>query len=133
MDQDKSKPLEMSEASLNTWQQLMQMEFDDNISLEAVKRKGTNIEECINYILEQNKTKPSQKAKEETKTDEPQTYKDRIDGVLRAVQLQSQREACAQSQSQDIYGLVEKYPNRKGIDGFIEDCGEYAMNIDSIY
>eukprot|EP01083_Nonionella_stella_P311323 1109703_1 len=133
MSQDTSKPSELSEASLNTWQQLMQMGFDDNISLDAVKRKGTNIEQCINYILEHNKKKTSQKAKQETKTDDPQTYKDRIDGVLRAVQLQSQREAHGQSQVQDMYGLVEKYPNTKGIDGFIEDCGEYMMNIDDIY
>eukprot|EP01083_Nonionella_stella_P157575 511704_1 len=67
-----------------------------------------------------------------TKRDEKQSYQDRIDRVLEVVQ--PQREACAQSQVQDIYGLVEKeYENKKGIDGFIEDCGEYVMNIDSIY
>eukprot|EP01083_Nonionella_stella_P010310 29402_1 len=117
MDQDKSKPLEMSEASLNTWQQLMQMEFDDNISLEAVERNGTNIDQ-------QNMNASHQKTQDEIKTDDTETYNDRIDNVFQVVQ----------SQPQDIYSLVEKeYANKKGIDGFIEDCGEYVMNIDSIY
>eukprot|EP01083_Nonionella_stella_P256645 879376_1 len=60
------------------------------------------------------------------------TAQERIDGVLRVVQLQ--QETYGESQAQDIYGLVEKeYANHNGIDGFIEDCGEYVMNIDSIY
>eukprot|EP01083_Nonionella_stella_P064191 167079_1 len=57
-----------------------------------------------------------------TKPDEKQSYKDRIDRVLEVVQ--PQRESYGQSQAHDIYGLVEKeYANKKGIDGFIEDCG----------
>eukprot|EP01083_Nonionella_stella_P072652 195942_1 len=113
--------------SLNAWQRLMQMGFDDNISLDAVKRNGTNIEGCINYILEQNKNAPHQKTHEEIKTEDTQTYKDRIDGVLRVVQSQKEE----RRQAQDIYGLVEKeYANKNGIDGFVEDCGKYAMNID---
>eukprot|EP01083_Nonionella_stella_P072650 195937_1 len=132
MSQYKSKLPELTEASLNAWQQLMQMGFDDNISLDAVKRNGTNIEGCINYILEQNKNAPHQKTREEIKTDSRQPYKDRIDNVLMV--SESQRETHDQSQAQDIYGLVEKeYANKNGIDGFVEDCGKYAMNIDGIY
>eukprot|EP01083_Nonionella_stella_P109232 318296_1 len=131
MGQDTSKQSELTDASLNVWQQLMQMGFDDSISFDAVKRKGTNIEKCINYILEHNKKTP-QKAKEEIKTDDPQTYKHRIDRVLRV--MESQREAHGQMQPQDIYGLVEKeYANNNGINGFIQDFGEYLMNIDTIY
>eukprot|EP01083_Nonionella_stella_P260704 888549_1 len=128
MAQYTSKPpedSELTEASLKAWQQLMQMGFDENISLDAVKRKGTNIAKCINYILKQNSNKKTpRKPQEEIKTDDTQTYKDRIDRVLRV----------AGSQEQDIYGLVEKeYAKNNGIHGFIADCGEYAMNIDSIY
>eukprot|EP01083_Nonionella_stella_P197378 725702_1 len=122
----------LTDASLNALQQLIQMGFDDNISLDAVKHKGTNIEQCINYILEQNKNATHQKTQEDTKTDDPQTYKDRIDRMLRVVA--SQRQPYAQSQVHDIYGLFEKeYVNKNGINGFIRDCGEYVMNIDSIY
>eukprot|EP01083_Nonionella_stella_P109233 318305_1 len=98
----------------------MQMGFDDSISFDAVKRKGTNIAKCINYILKQNSNKKTpRKPQEEIKTDDTQTYKDRIDRVLRV----------AGSQEQDIYGLVEKeYAKNNGIHGFIADCGEYAMN-----
>eukprot|EP01083_Nonionella_stella_P112031 329069_1 len=67
-----------------------------------------------------------------SKTDGKQTYKERIDTVLKMVE--PQREACHQLQPQDIYGVVEKvYANQNGMSGFIEDCGEYAMHIDSIY
>eukprot|EP01083_Nonionella_stella_P290097 987127_1 len=97
--------------------------FDDNIVLGTVKRNETKIDKCINYILEQNTNTP-QKAQEEMKTDDTQTYKERIDELLIMVELQKQ----------DIYDVVEKvYANKNGINGFIEDSGEYAMNIDSIY
>eukprot|EP01083_Nonionella_stella_P045222 121539_1 len=132
MGQDNSKQPELSEESLQIWQQLMAMGFDDNIALDAVKRNGTKIGKCINYILKQNKNAPHQKTQEDTKTDDPQTYKDRIDSVLMV--SESQRETHDQSQVQDIYSLVEEeYANKNGIDGFVEDCGEYAMNIDGIY
>eukprot|EP01083_Nonionella_stella_P181617 651182_1 len=100
MGQDNSKQPELSEGtnnkliqykeSLQIWQQLMAMGFDDNIALDAVKRNGTKIGKCINYILKQNKNAPHQKTQEDTKTDDPQTYKDRIDSVLMV--SESQRE-----------------------------------------
>eukprot|EP01083_Nonionella_stella_P072649 195935_1 len=113
--------------SLKIWQQLMTMGFEENISLDAVKRNGTNVEGCINYILEQNNNKP-QITREETKTNEKQTYKERIDGVLRVVEPQQDR---GQLKKRDIYGVVEQEyalksvvlrTNKNGITGFIEDC-----------
>eukprot|EP01083_Nonionella_stella_P282290 960614_1 len=122
MSQDTSRQTYLTEESLKVWQQLMRMGFDDNIALDALKKNAANIEKCINYILKQ-------KAQEEIKTNEKQTYKERIDNVLRLIEPQRQLQA------QDIYGfIVEKeYANNNGINGFIADCGEYALNIDSIY
>eukprot|EP01083_Nonionella_stella_P144570 451580_1 len=131
MAQDTSKQTELVEDSLKIWQQLMTMGFDGNIALNAVKRYGTNIQKCVSYILTQNNNAP-QKLKPEIKTCDTQTYKDRIDeliAVLRVIELQRD-----QLQAQDIWGLVEKeYANKNGISAFIQDCAEYAMNIDSIY
>eukprot|EP01083_Nonionella_stella_P157574 511701_1 len=60
------------------------------------------------------------------KTNGKQTFKERIDTVLRVVE--PQREASHQLQGHDIYGVVEEvYGNKNGINGFIEDCGEYVI------
>eukprot|EP01083_Nonionella_stella_P217353 780417_1 len=73
-----------------------------------------------------------QKAQEEIKMDEKHThrYKERIDGLLRVVASHEEQHV------QDMYALVEKEYlslNKNGISEFVADCGEYVMNIDSIY
>eukprot|EP01083_Nonionella_stella_P107814 312753_1 len=69
---------------------------------------------------------------EEQETNKKQTYNERIDMVLKVIE--SERTDRGQIPKQDIYHLVEKqYQNKKGINGFVEDCGEYVMNIDTIY
>eukprot|EP01083_Nonionella_stella_P294950 1002443_1 len=51
------------------------------------------------------------------------TYKERVDILLSVVE----------SQRKEIYCAVNTFSNNNGINGFIADCGEYVMNIDSIY
>eukprot|EP01083_Nonionella_stella_P123798 373249_1 len=51
------------------------------------------------------------------------TYKERVDILLSVVE----------SQRKEIYCDVNAFSNNNGINGFIADCGEYVMNIDSIY
>eukprot|EP01083_Nonionella_stella_P045223 121544_1 len=139
-----SKQQELTEDQFQISRHLMVMGFGDTISLDAVHRYGTNIQQCVNFITDEQEHAEEEKKQKEPKThmeeinytataaekEEKAKYKQRLDALLLEVEHQLKQ----QQNAYDIYELVDRqYANRNGIDGFIEDYGEYATNIDSIY
>eukprot|EP01083_Nonionella_stella_P169047 572297_1 len=127
----------MAEDQFHVSRHLMVMGFGHNISLDAVKRYGSNLQRCITFIKdeqeqaeEEHEQKERKLAKISTaKEDDKQAYQQRIDALLLEQRLKQEHDDVY-----NIYELVDRqYANNNGIDGFIADCGEYAMNIDRIF
>eukprot|EP01083_Nonionella_stella_P088002 245003_1 len=119
MGQDNSTQSELAECTNSlthhTSTNSTDMDFDDN-------SYRTRVEKCTNTRREEH---------EDIETNDTQTYKHRIDELLRVVEQKQKEE-----QELDMCDIVEKqyaYANKNGISRFIADCGEYVMNIDSIY
>eukprot|EP01083_Nonionella_stella_P145636 456719_1 len=127
----------LTEDQFHASRHLLIMGFGSNISLDAVKRYGTNIQACINYMKDEQEHAEEQEEEEksttskESKEDDAQTYKERIDALLEEQKSKHQQDVWSK---ESIYELVDRqYANNNGIDGFIEDCGEYSVNIDGVY
>eukprot|EP01083_Nonionella_stella_P088001 245002_1 len=126
MGQDNSTQSEMAEATISpthhTPTNSTELSFDRNRNYRMIYA-----EKCKDTLP---------KEQEEIESNDTQTYKQRIDKLLRV--MEQQREECASLQERDLdmCDIVEKQyggANKNAISRFIEDCGEYAMNIDSIY
>eukprot|EP01084_Bolivina_argentea_P206397 352413_1 len=124
-----SKQYELSSDSLKTYAQLINMGFDEKISMDAAKRYNKNMDKCIDYITTKDKISKSSAKKDENDTC---TYKSRIDTLLK---LYQQLEIDQHNKKEDgIHNFVLKqYENNDGISGFVKDYSDYVQNIDNVY
>eukprot|EP01084_Bolivina_argentea_P185197 319392_1 len=123
---------ELTKESLETYSNLINMGFDEELSMKAVTKYGNNINKCTDFIISntqgsKNQSKPKTKQKSKLNT-----FQERLDEVLRINEEIESNNGIESKVESNIYDIIKNkiYKQYDGINGFIRDYSHFVERID---
>eukprot|EP01084_Bolivina_argentea_P034884 64618_1 len=100
---------ELTKESLETYSNLINMGFDEELSMKAVTKHGNNINKCTDFIIS-NTHEQRNKNENETKTEEKSTlntFQQRLDEVLRINEEIESNNGIESKVESNIYDIIK--------------------------
>ena len=112
---------------MTSYQQLINMGFEDDVALIAAQKYGNDLEQCMQFIAEQEEEEKSVSEEPQTDTD-PDSYKQRIDELLDALQRYEEEEE--KEPEKDVHDVIAAhYEKHGGLSAFVHDQSEYVSEL----